>query len=69
MKKSSAQKKSSAKRQFSASFKQQAVERADNGRVAQVPKDLDITPGLIYNWGHSPANRRSEQKEIRLTPP
>lgn len=66
MKKSSENKKTSTKRRFSTLFKQQAVERADKDGVAQVAKDLGITPGLIYNWRHSQANQSSEQEEIKL---
>jgi transposase len=66
MKKSSENKKTSTKRRFSTLFKQQAVERADKDGVAQVAKDLGITPGLIYNWRNSLANQSSEQEEIKL---
>ena len=58
--------KTSTKRRFSTLFKQQAVERADKDGVAQVAKDLGITPGLIYNWRNSLANQSSEQEEIKL---
>ena len=65
MKKSS-ENKTSTKRRFSTLFKQQTVERADKDGVAQVAKDLGITPGLIYNWRNSLANQSSEQEEIKL---
>lgn len=66
MKKSVESNKSTTKRHFSTLFKQQAVERADKDGVAQAAKDLGITPGLIYNWRHSLANRSSEHEEIKL---
>lgn len=66
MKKSEEHKKSTTKRHFSTLFKQQAVERADKDGVAQVAKDLGITPGLIYSWRHSQATRTTEHEQINL---
>lgn len=66
MKKSEEHKKSTTKRHFSTLFKRQAVERADKDGVAQVAKDLGISPGLIYNWRHSQVNRTAEHEQINL---
>ena len=66
MKKSSENKKHQLNVDLVHYLNSKAVERADKDGVAQVAKDLGITPGLIYNWRNSLANQSSEQEEIKL---
>jgi transposase len=63
-------------KKYSDEFKREVLEQAASGRrsVAQLERELEITPGLIYKWqqryrlsenGVEPSEARAEAAEIR----
>ncbi len=65
-------------RKYSDEFKREVVAQAASGRnVAQVTRELDLSPGLIYKWREryqlvddrlAPSEARAEETEVRNSP-
>jgi len=61
----------SNRKKYSPHFKVQALERAKKDGIAQVAKDLGLTPALLYSWqakkkqgGDSLENQKLQEAEM-----